>query len=66
SGTTNKIYYCRACFSKLGENHPELKKKNCQNFQSLYNQQEKDEVFLVNKQKSTVLGKRTLDNFIQL
>ncbi|GBC46508.2 ribonuclease H-like domain-containing protein [Rhizophagus irregularis DAOM 181602=DAOM 197198] len=75
SGATNKICYCRACFSKLGENHPELKKivdktdrilnhfKNCQNFQSLYNQQEKDEVFSVNKQKSTVLGKRILDDF---
>ncbi|UZO27404.1 uncharacterized protein OCT59_019602 [Rhizophagus irregularis] len=75
SDATNKICYCRACFSKLGENHPELKKivdktdrilnhfKNCQNFQSLYNQQEKDEVFSVNKQKSTVLGKRILDDF---
>ncbi|GBC16218.2 hypothetical protein RIR_jg32060.t1 [Rhizophagus irregularis DAOM 181602=DAOM 197198] len=70
-----KVVVHLACFSKLSENHPELKKivdktdrilnhfKNCQNFQSLYNQQEKDEVFSVNKQKSTVLGKRILDDF---
>ena len=45
SGVTNKLCYCRACYNKLGENHPELKTivnktdrilkhfKNCQNFQ---------------------------------
>ena len=60
----------RACFNRLGENHPELKKivdktdrilnhfKNCQNFQSLYSQQEKDEVFSINKQKNTLSVKR--------
>jgi hypothetical protein len=71
SGATNKYCYCRACFNKFGENHPELKKivdktdrilkhfKNCQNFQTSYNQKEKDEIFLINKQENTVLGKRT-------
>lgn len=71
SGSTNKLCYCRACFNKLGENHPELKKivdkterilkhfKTCQNFQELYNQQEKDEVFESNKQENSTLGKRS-------
>ena len=71
SGATNKLCYCRVCFNKLGENHPELKTivdktdrilkhfKTCQNFQTLYNQQEKDEIFLINKQENRVLGKRT-------
>ncbi|CAB4386898.1 unnamed protein product [Rhizophagus irregularis] len=67
SGATNKLCYCKACFNKLGENHPELKTivdktdrilkhfKNCQNFQDLYSQQEKDEVFSINKQENTIL-----------
>jgi len=71
SGATNKLCYCRACFNKLGENHSELKTivdktdrilkhfKTCQNFQTLYNQQEKDEIFSINKQENRVLGKRT-------
>jgi hypothetical protein len=72
SGATNKLCYCRACFNKLGENHPELKTivdktdrilkhfKNCQNFQELYNQREKDEVF---KSESSNLGKRLSKDF---
>jgi protein subunit release factor A len=76
SGATNKLCYCRACFIKLGKNHSELKKivdktdrilkhfKNCQNFQSLYSQQEKDEIFSINKQENTVLGKRICKYFL--
>src|SRR5277367_4620265 len=57
SGATNKLCYCKACYNKLGEDHPDLKTiadktdrilkhfKSCQNFQDLYSQQEKDEVF---------------------
>ncbi|RGB27199.1 hypothetical protein C1646_769409 [Rhizophagus diaphanus] len=60
SGVTNKLCYCRACFNKLGKNHSELKTivdktdrilkyfKNC-------SQQEKDEVFSINKQENTIL-----------
>jgi hypothetical protein len=71
SGSTNKLCYCRACFNKLGENNPELKKivdktdrilkhfKTCQNFQELYSQQERDEVFKPNKQENSNLGKRS-------
>jgi hypothetical protein len=71
SGATNKLCYCRACFNKFGENHPELKTivdktdrilkhfKTCQNFQELYSQQEKDEVFKSDKQENLILGKRS-------
>ncbi|PKB95747.1 hypothetical protein RhiirA5_436114 [Rhizophagus irregularis] len=80
SGAINKLCYCRACFNKLGENHSELKTivdktdrilkhfKNCQNFQDLYSQQEKDEVFsinITNKREKTILGKRILDDYNQ-
>jgi len=71
SGSTNKLCYCRACFNKLGENHPELKTivdktdrilrhfKTCQNFQELYSEQEKKEVFKSDKQENSTLGKRS-------
>jgi len=64
SGATNKL--CYACYNKLGEDHPDLKTiadktdrilkhfKSCQNFQDLYSQQEKDEVF----KEESHLGKR--------
>ena len=76
SGATNKYCYCKACFNKFGENHSEVKKivdktdrilkhfKNCQNFQTLYDQQEKDEVFGINNKQNTVLGKRTSKYFL--
>ena len=75
NGATNKLCYCRACFNKLGENHPELKTivdktdrilnhfKTCQNFQELYSQQEKDEVFKSSKQEKLTLGKRSSKYF---
>src|SRR6266487_2345795 len=68
SGATNKLCYCRACYNKFGEDHPDLKTiadktdrilkhfKNCQNFQDLYSQQEKDEVF--KSKEESHLGKR--------
>ncbi|PKC51858.1 hypothetical protein RhiirA1_482817 [Rhizophagus irregularis] len=52
SGATNKLCYCRACFNKLGENHPELKKI--------------DKIFSINKQENTVLGKRALEDLNDL
>ncbi|GES78864.1 ribonuclease H-like domain-containing protein [Rhizophagus clarus] len=76
SGATNKLCYCRACFNKLGENHPELKTivdktdrilkhfKNCQNFQDSYSQQEKDEVFTVKQENNKILGKRTRNDLL--
>ncbi|UZO05865.1 uncharacterized protein OCT59_026203 [Rhizophagus irregularis] len=78
SVVTNKLCYCRACFNKLDENYPELKTivdktdrilkhfKNWQNFQDLYSQQEKDEVFsinITNKREKTILGKQILNDY---
>lgn len=56
-GSTNALCYCKACFIKLGENHPELVEivdktqrilnhfKKCPNFQDSYSQEEKDKIF---------------------
>ena len=69
SGNINKLCYCKACYDKYGENHPELKTiidktdrilthfKNCPNFANIYNQEEKEEIFSLAIQKK-VLGKR--------
>jgi hypothetical protein len=50
SGAINKLCYCKACYNKLGKDHPDLKTiadktdrilkhfKSCQNFQDLYSQ----------------------------
>ena len=76
SGATNKLCYCRACFNKLGKNHPELKTivdktdrilkhfKSCQNFQDLYSQQEKNEVFNSSNKQDSHLGKRISKYFL--
>lgn len=75
SGSTNKLCYCKACYNKYGEDHPELKTivdkterilthfKNCPNFADIYNQEERDEIFLLATQKKTVLGKRPGKSF---
>ena len=70
SGSTNKLCYCKACYNKYGEDHPELKTivdkterilthfKNCPNFADVYSQEEKEEIFSLATQKKTVLSKR--------
>ena len=63
SGSTNKLCYCKACYNKYGEDHPELKTivdkterilthfKNCSNFADVYSQEEKEEIFSLTTQK---------------
>jgi hypothetical protein len=69
SSATNKLCYYKTYFNILSKNHSELKAivdktnrilkhfKNCQNFQNLYSQQKKNEVFSINKRENTILGK---------
>jgi hypothetical protein len=66
SGATNNLCYCKACYTNLGENHPELKTiadkterilkhfKTCQNFQTTYSQAEKDKIFSLDKKQSNI------------
>ena len=65
SGNTNKLCYCKACYDKYGENHPELKTivdktdrilthfKNYPKFADMYNQEEKEEIFSLAIQKKS-------------
>ena len=78
SGSTNKLCYCKACYDKYGEDYPELKAvvdkterilthfKNCPNFADMYDQEQREEIFLLATQKKTVLGKRPGKFFLLL
>jgi len=66
SGNNNNLCYCKACFTKLGENNPELKTvidkterilthfKNCENFQDAYDEQEKSKIFTFGAKKEDI------------
>ncbi|RHZ86047.1 hypothetical protein Glove_55g22 [Diversispora epigaea] len=74
SGSSNKLYYCKACYNKYGENDPELKAivdktdcilshfRNCSNFDEAYNQEEKKIIFSLASKKKINLGKRSVNN----
>ncbi|GBC42490.2 uncharacterized protein OCT59_018644 [Rhizophagus irregularis] len=72
----NNLYYCKACFTKLGENSLELKTiidkterlithfKNCRNFYDTYDNDEKSKVFALGMKKNNLMEVNTNDSSI--
>ncbi|PKC03968.1 hypothetical protein RhiirA5_422928 [Rhizophagus irregularis] len=70
----NNLCYCKACFTKLGENSLELKTiidkterlithfKNCRNFHDAYDNDEKSKVFALAMKKSNLMEVNTNDS----
>lgn len=70
----NKLCYCKACFTILGENSSELKTiidkteriithfKNCKNFHDAYDDEEKNKVFALGMKKNNLTEINTNDS----